>query len=203
MTGSSDELTNCRNYDLIAQQFDTTRGAKLWEHAYFKQLAENLRSSADILDCGCGTGHRALPDLIRRGFNILAIDGSKAMLDIFRTRYPSITTIESDMTRFIPERTFDAVIAWDSFFHLSQDAQRHMLHSFAAWIKPGGFLLFTSGPINGTFRGYMFGHDFTYSSFTQVEYETMLQKNGFSVLLSEFDEPDGHLHRVWLAKREA
>ncbi|EXI77463.1 MAG: hypothetical protein AW10_03817 [Candidatus Accumulibacter appositus] len=45
--------------------------------------------------------------------------------------------------------TFLALVAWDSFFHLSHDDQRRMFPSFARHAAPGALLLFTSGPAHG------------------------------------------------------
>lgn len=43
-------------------------------------------------------------------------------------------------------RTFDGIIAWDSFFHLSQAHQRRMFPIFKRHAASGAALMFTSGP---------------------------------------------------------
>ncbi len=42
-------------------------------------------------------------------------------------------------------RTFDGVLAWDSFFHLTHDDQLRMSPIFAAHCAPGGNLMFNAG----------------------------------------------------------
>jgi hypothetical protein len=44
---------------------------------------------------------------------------------------------------------FNAIVAWDSFFHLTRDEQRAMFPVFQKHIARGGLLLFTSGPRDG------------------------------------------------------
>ena len=42
-----------------------------------------------------------------------------------------------------------AIVAWDSFFHLTRDDQRSMFPVLAKHVTRGGLLLFTSGPRDG------------------------------------------------------
>ncbi len=46
-------------------------------------------------------------------------------------------------------RSFDAILAWDSFFHLAADDQRAMFATFAAHAAPRAALMFTSGHMAG------------------------------------------------------
>ena len=43
-------------------------------------------------------------------------------------------------------RTFDGIVAWDSFFHLTWDDQRRIFPVFRAHAATGAALMFTSGP---------------------------------------------------------
>lgn len=190
-----------RGYDRIAVCFDRERKPKIWEYPYFERLAGTLPRTATLLDCGCGSGHPALSSIIDTGINVTAMDGSEAMLRLFQKRYPSIVRIHCDMLGFQPNQTFEAIIAWDSFFHLTHEEQKRMLGRFARWLRPGGLLLFTSGPDHSSVSGEMFGTCFSYASFSDREYRQLLQNNGLTVRLSEFDEPGAEIHKVWLAEK--
>jgi SAM-dependent methyltransferase len=98
-------------------------------------------------------------------------------------------------------RTFDAVVAWDSFFHLTGDDQRRMFPVFARHVRPGGRLLFTAGPAEGEAVGDMFGEPLFYYSLDPGEYETLLGNAGFDVELYREKDPDCGDHTVWLARR--
>ena len=45
-----------------------------------------------------------------------------------------------------PPETFDAVLAWESFFHLKPDDQAAMFPVFAAHASAGGVLMFNALP---------------------------------------------------------
>jgi hypothetical protein len=57
--------------------------------------------------------------------------------------------VEADMRRLVLPFRFDAIVAWDSFFHLTGDEQRGMFPMFRKHIATGGLLRFTSGPRDG------------------------------------------------------
>lgn len=130
-------------YDRIAEAFDAARKPKPWEWPYFGELAAVLPPGGRVLDCGCGSGHLGLARLLEKGCAVTGLDGSAAMLGLFQRRYPTLPTVLADMRRFAPEHCFDAVIAWDSVFHLDHDDQRRMIARFSEWLGPGGRLLFT------------------------------------------------------------
>lgn len=189
-------------YDIIADSFEAARKPKPWELPYFSRLAERLTPGDPVLDCGCGTGHAGLAALVEAQLSITALDGSAGMLEHFRRRYPGIATIRCDMLAFEPAEPLGAVVAWDSFFHLNHDEQARMIGHFAVWLRPGGLLLFTSGPGHSTINDAMFGTPFAYASYSDAAYRELLGANGLSVLASDFDEPHAAIHKVWLAQRD-
>lgn len=93
-----------------------------------------------------------------------------------------------------------AVLAWDSFFHLSKEDQRAMFPVFAAHLNKGGLLLFTSGPAEGEASGVMEGDEFHYSSLSPAEYRALLAAHGMEVILHKAEDPACGDHTVWLAK---
>ena len=101
------------------------------------------------------------------------------------------------------EQQFDAIVAWDSFFHLAQHDQRVMFDVFARHTAPGAPLLFTSGAEDGIAMGEMYGHELFHASLDTAEYRALLWSHGFEVLLHRIEDPDCGNHTVWLAQREA
>jgi len=98
-------------------------------------------------------------------------------------------------------RTFGAILAWDSFFHLNQADQRAMFPVFAAQAAPDGLLLFTTGPRYGEAVGVMDGVSFDHFSLDPQEYRALLALHGFRVLRHVVEDPDCGGHTVWLAAK--
>ena len=80
-------------------------------------------------------------------------------------------------------RRFDAVLAWDSFFHLTADDQRAMFPVFEMHTAPTGLLLFTSGPGAGEAIGSLYGYDLYHASLDTAEYRRLLKAHDFEVLM--------------------
>ncbi|MGF7473636.1 hypothetical protein WFJ45_23025, partial [Salmonella enterica subsp. enterica serovar Minnesota] len=74
-----------------------------------------------------------------------------------------------------------------------------MIQRFASWLKPGGFLEFTSGDseYEASFDD-MLNQPLDFYSLSPQEYEKILQENGFKILLKERDQPT---HLVWVAQK--
>jgi 2-polyprenyl-3-methyl-5-hydroxy-6-metoxy-1,4-benzoquinol methylase len=194
-----------RFYERFANEWDRDRrkpGQGLMERRYLDDLASRLSPGARILDLGCGTGAPLARDLTDGGFNVTGVDAAPAMIAICRDRYPEGTWIEADMRSLALDRRYDAIIAWDSFFHLDQDEQRAMFPTFQRHITPCGLLLFTSGPEAGAAIGAMYGEQLFHASLAPDEYRTLLAHSGFRVLLYRAEDPECGKHTVWLAQAD-
>lgn len=191
----------CGKYEKIADWFDAGRGRQLMEREYLDAMLARLPAGGGILDLGCGAGEPLAGFFIRKGFSVTGVDGSPKMIELCRARFPGMTWLVGDMRGLALGRRFDAVLAWDSFFHLSREEQRAMFPVFGAHLKPGGLLLFTSGPADGIASGEMQGEEFHYSSLAPEEYRALLAGQGLSVILHKSEDPACGGHTVWLAGR--
>lgn len=191
-------------YDRIADWFDTHRGRDLREEGYLAHAAEAASvtdgESGTLLDLGCGAGEPVAAWFIQKGWHVAGVDLSSALLDKSRTRFPAQEWLHADMRSIALSRRFDAVLAWDSFFHLTADDQRGMFGVFAAHLKPRGRLLFNTGTEAGTAYGQMDGHDFHHASLDVAEYRSLLAKHGFMIMLCDIANPHCGGRTVWLAE---
>lgn len=187
-------------YEAVAQEFDRDRSKSLMEKFYLDRVLAHLVDGASVLDLGCGSAEPIAKFFIDNGCRVTGVDAATAMIAICRQRYPDQTWIEADMRVLDLRRRFDAVIAWDSFFHLTADDQRAMFPLFAQHAAPGALLLFTSGPKAGVAMGEIYGHALHHASLDAAEYESLLAANGFKVLLHRIEDPDCGKHTVWLAQ---
>ena len=109
--------------------------------------------------------------------------------------------LHHDMRTLNLDETFDGLIAWDSFFHLTQDDQRRMFPVFARHSHPGSALMFTSGTGHGIAMGVFEGEPLFHASLAPDEYRSLLAENGFAVLEMKIEAPECGGHTVWLAKQ--
>jgi len=187
-------------YDLIADWFDDNRGRKGYETTYLAQIVATVPGRGTVLDMGCGAGEPIAAYFIEKGWQVTGVDLSAVLLEKSRVRFPGQEWLHADMRQVCLERKFDAVIGWDSFFHLPAEDQRAVFGVFATHLKPGGHLLFNTGTAAGTSYGQMAGHDFHHASLDIAEYTSLLAKHGFLVMLCDIENPAAGGRTVWLAQ---
>jgi SAM-dependent methyltransferase len=117
----------------------------------FAPVLEALAPGARVLDCAAGTGTLAV-GLAQRGFDVVATDASRAMVE--RTRALAARHgVELSARRCAWEdlgaeglEPFDAVLCvGNSLTHApGRDARRRALRAMAAVLRPGGLLVVSS-----------------------------------------------------------
>ncbi len=190
-------------YEAIADWFDQNRLKTVEEKAYLEQLLSHSKSSPSILDLGCGSGEPVAKFLIEKGCQVTGIDTSARMIAICKERFPTMKWIQGDMKKLDLPQKFDAIIAWDSFFHLGHKAQIAMFPLFRSHLTDEGVLLFTSGSEHGEAYGVMQGHRIYHASFDSAEYRSHLENESFEVLIHTINDPACGNRTIWLAKQKA
>lgn len=187
-------------YERHSAAWARDRGTSLIERPWLDRLTAGLTRGATILDIGCGSGFPIAHHLLDRGFAVTGIDASPAMIEMCRARLPEGEWIVADMRALDLGRTFHALVAWDSFFHLTREDQRDMFPRFKAHAAPGTGLMFTSGPHDGESFGEYRGEPLYHASLSAPEYRRLLARNGFSVEAHVESDPGCGSHTVWLAR---
>lgn len=142
-----------------------------------------LKVNGSVLDVGCGTGYPISAYLAKQGFHVTGIDFTPKMIEYAQSQaITNATFILADMLTYQPNQTFDAVIAFDSLFHLHLTEQEHVLNKLISFLNPGGISLMTHGKKQGEIKGEMFGSTFTYSSLDVSTYRHQLIKQGMDIL---------------------
>ncbi|HSZ53566.1 MAG TPA: class I SAM-dependent methyltransferase [Caulobacteraceae bacterium] len=188
-------------YERHSRAWSDARGTKLIETAWLERFCAVLPTRAVILDVGCGPGEPIGRYLANRGFSVVGVDSSPAMIELFRGHLPDQEAVISDMRSLALDRRFDGLIAWDSFFHLSHDDQRAMFSIFAAHAEEGAPLLFTTGPQHGEAIGELEGEPLYHPSLARTEYRSLLEAHGFEEVAHVANDPACGRHTVWLARR--
>ena len=198
-----DVPTVCRDtvvelYERHTREYDRDRSRSLQERAWLDRFLIHVRPGGTVLDLGCGMGEPISRYLLDRGFRVVGVDGSQAMIELCRARFPESEWLVADMRQLKLDRRFEGILAWDSFFHLGTDDQRGMFRRFASHAHSGAPLMFTSGPAEGEAISVCFKEPLYHASLGPAEYEQLLATNGFVVRAYVAEDPQCDGHTVWL-----
>ena len=193
-------------YDNIAEAWQKERADAAQkgfrERRFLDQLTAPLPSGVSVLDVGCGGGMPIMEYLVGRGLRVTGLDASTRMLDLARIAVPQATLIHGDMRTANPIGSFDALVAWDSVFHLPRRDHMAVFERFRSWLKPGGRLLISlGGSAAEDFTSEMFGETFYYSGHEPAEALQLLKESRFDVEHWEVDDPSSRGHIAVLAVR--
>ena len=173
---------------------------KLIEKPWLDRFRALLPPAGPILDLGCGSAEPMAAYLIGLGHPVTGVDSSSTMIEVCRKHFPKQEWIVADMRRLALQRQFSGILAWDSFFHLSYDDQRRMFPLFREHAAPNAALMFTSGPVHGEAIGSFAGEPLYHASLAPAEYRSLLDQNGFRVVVYIAEDPDCGGHNIWLAQ---
>ncbi|MGY3214726.1 class I SAM-dependent methyltransferase [Mucilaginibacter sp. HD30] len=187
-------------YNKIALWFSENRATDLQEKGYLDFILDKIPVNGTILDLGCGTGKPILEYLVRCNVDVIGVDASEEMLNIAKASFPSISFLLQDMRLLDLNRKFDAMISWNSLFHLSATDQQAMFPIIKKHLNPMGLLLFTSGTERGEAWGMNGGKHLFHASLNTKDYEQLLIDNNFKVLKHVVNDPDCAEATIWIAQ---
>lgn len=104
-------------------------------------------SPATVLDLACGTGNMTM-ELALRGYEVIGVDSSEAMLQVARRKFRSqgliAEFIQGDMRDFVIPKQVDAVISvFDSLNYLLEpDDLKRAFQRVYACLRDGGVFVF-------------------------------------------------------------
>jgi SAM-dependent methyltransferase len=135
-----------RDYDPFAWLYTTHWGAEYHEQAWAvldRLFLHRLVRGSAILDLCCGDG-RLTNILDQKGYEVVGIDGSEAMLEFARERCPKVEFIAADARQFETGRRFDAVIStFDALNHvMSSEELELVFRRVLAALNPAGYFAF-------------------------------------------------------------
>ena len=198
MTSDADRIIGL--YQRHGRAWAKVRGNRLSEGAWLDRFLALTPPAAGILDIGCGSGEPIARYLIERGHAVTGVDAAPDLIALCQERFPDHDWRIADMRTLALDRTFEGLIAWDSFFHLSHDDQRAMIPRFRRHAAPGAALMFTSGPAHGVAVGEFAGEPLYHASLDPDEYRALLDASGFDVVAHVAEDPACAGRTVWLAQ---
>ena len=84
-------------YDKHAESWGRHRPRVFSEKSWLDRFISSIPPQSSILDVGCGTGDPIAAYLTACGFFVTGVDGSPAMIEIARSRFPDTDWIKMDM----------------------------------------------------------------------------------------------------------
>ena len=104
---------------------------------------QRLPADARLLDLGCGGGQDA-GDLGQRGYRVVGLDRTSALLSAGRRRYRALPLVRADI-RDLPFQamSFDGLWAAASLMHLPKPDARRILTDLCRLVRPGGLFAAT------------------------------------------------------------
>jgi hypothetical protein len=123
------------------------------------------------------------------------------MVSICKQRFSDHEWIVADMRELSLDRSFDGILAWDSFFHLSPENQGTMFPIFRKHAASQAALMFTSGISHGEAIGTYKGEPLYHGSLDEAEYYSLLNENDFDVVAHAIEDAACDYHTIWLAQR--
>jgi SAM-dependent methyltransferase len=192
------------HYERHATEWDADRRKSGWnDKCWHDRSVEALPERASVLDLGCGGGAPVAVNLVAHGLCVTGVDSSPTLISLSRSRLPEQEWIVADMRSLSLGRTFDGMLAWDSFIHLRPDDQRAMFAVFAAHAARTAILMFNTGAVYGERIGSYRGDPLYHASLDAAEYEYLLLAFGFEIIDHTIEDPRAGGRTVWLARRNS
>jgi SAM-dependent methyltransferase len=180
---------NRDSYNAIAEEWDASRtGFVLREQEYLDALL-GRDVGRRVLDLGCGSGRPMAEYALERGHRVVGMDQSEELLKIASARYPEATWICGRIEDGAWVGSYDAVILWDTLFHIDRRHHGKILGWVAGCLGSGGRTMLTvGGSAQEPFTDTMFGREFCYDSLPPQEVLALLHELGLIPLIDEFME---------------
>ncbi|GAA4445877.1 class I SAM-dependent methyltransferase [Phytohabitans houttuyneae] len=194
-----------RGYDAVShlyrQDDDTPAEYRDWLAALRARLPDRAR----VLDLGCGNGVPVAKALAAAGHDVTGVDLSEVQVERARRLVPDATFRRADATEVdFPDGGFDAVVCLYALIHMPLDRQPPLLARIARWLRPGGWLLATTGASawTGAEQGWLGGDaEMWWSHADAATYRAWIAGAGLRVEAEAFVPEGGSGHQLFWARR--
>ena len=176
---------NKKSYNQIAKKWNEYRN-NCTINTCIKDFCKLLPANSLILDIGCGTGYPIDVYLSKQGHTTIGIDISNEMIKIAKERNTTNTNyFLADFIGYEINDKFDAIIAFDSIWHIEESKQKEIYKKVSSLLKENGYFIFTHGKKQGTIIGEMFDNKFVYSALDSNDIKKCLIDNNMDIILWE------------------
>ncbi|QIX02395.1 hypothetical protein AMS68_007912 [Peltaster fructicola] len=204
-----------KGYNVIAEKYLAWfQGRPMLHEEKLNQVLEHLNSQSRVLELGCGAGTPITKRLTERVAEVVANDYSEKQIELAKQNAPKAKLIHGDMAQleFEPE-SFDAIVAFYSFFHLPKEAHQPLLKKIHSWLKKDGLLMYTHSVEDKEYNSSFLGVDTFFGSFGVDGNVKLAEDSGFEIIQAEVraqgdvadpDDPDNGVSFLWIfAKKKS
>lgn len=174
---------------------------------WLAELRDRLPGHRHVLDIGCGCGVPVARHLAADGHQVTGVDISDIQIERARQLVPSAAFIRADATEMdFPPGSFDAVTCLYALIHMPLDRQPRLLHNIARWLRPGGWLLATTGQDawTGTQDNWLGGPAAMWWSHADAAtYRSWLREAGLEITDQQFIPEGNSGHALFWARQSA
>jgi SAM-dependent methyltransferase len=149
-----------RGYDALSYRYRGDTEEPEHYATWLTRLQERVPAGGAVLDLGCGCGVPLAQDLAAGGYEVIGVDLSAVQVERARRLVPAGRFLHADATQVgFPPSSFDAVVSLYALIHMPLDEQPPLLGRIGRWLRPGGWLLATTGQRTwtGTEDGWLGG----------------------------------------------
>jgi 2-polyprenyl-3-methyl-5-hydroxy-6-metoxy-1,4-benzoquinol methylase len=194
-----------RGYDALSYRYRSDDAGEGGYAPWLDRLREQVPAGAAVLDLGCGAGVPVARALAADGFRVPGVDLSVVQIRRARQLVPLARFLLADATRVaFRAASFDAVVCLYTLIHLPLEEQPGLLGRIAGWLRPGGWLLATTGQDawTGTEEGWLGGSaTMWWSHADAATYRDWIGRAGLEVTAQELVPEGAGGHALFWARR--
>jgi SAM-dependent methyltransferase len=194
-----------RGYDALSHRYRGDADAPERYATWLAQLEERVPPGGAVLDVGCGNGVPLARDLSAAGYAVTGVDLSAVQVERARRLVPAARFLHADATEVrFPDSSFDAVVSLYALIHMPLDEQPPLLGRIGRWLRPGGWLLATTGlhAWTGTEDDWLGGGTpMWWSHADAATYRAWIEQAGLSVDTQEVVPEGDAAHALFWARR--
>ncbi|MEV5695034.1 class I SAM-dependent methyltransferase [Micromonospora globbae] len=205
MSNSDERDLVRRGYDALSYHYRADDADDGQYAPWLADLHRRLPPAASVLDLGCGCGVPAARFLTNAGHHVTGVDISDVQIERARRLVPTATFLRADATQLeLPPMSFDAVVCLYALIHMPLVDQPRLIDQVATWLRPGGWLLATTGhnAWTGTEDNWLDGPAAMWWSHADAPtYRTWLQQAGLEITSEGFVPEGSSGHALFWAQR--
>ena len=194
-----------RGYDALSYHYRRDDAEDGQYGPWLADLHQRLPACSSVLDVGCGCGVPVARFLDAAGHRVTGVDISDVQIERARRLVPGATFLRADATEVeLPPASLDAVVCLYALIHMPLGEQPRLIDRIARWLRPGGWLLVTTGSDawTGTEENWLDGGaTMWWSHADAVTYRSWLQWAGLRITSEELVPEGSGGHTLFRAQR--
>jgi SAM-dependent methyltransferase len=193
-----------RGYDALSYRYRGDADAPEHYATWLAQLQERVPPGGAVLDVGSGCGVPLARDLAA-GYAVTGVDLSAVQVERARRLVPTARFLHADAGEVsFPASSFDAVVSLYALIHMPLDEQPRLLRRIGRWLRPGGWLLATTGhhACTGSEDNWLGGEaPMWWSQADAATYRAWIEQAGLSVVTEDLVPEGDGAHALFWARR--